>query len=50
VEESKAEGQQPETEKTDPAEADAKQAEKTGQGGKKPGVPPAAGPDIKWDG
>lgn len=50
MEESKAAGQQPETEKTDPADADAKQAEEAGQGRKKPGVPPASGPDIKWEG
>ncbi|MDR2986653.1 MAG: hypothetical protein LBV34_17625 [Nocardiopsaceae bacterium] len=47
MEESKAAGEQPETEKTDPADADAKQAEEAGKGHKKP---PASGPDIKWDG
>ena len=50
MEESKAAGQQPESEKPDPAEVDAEQAEEKGQGGKKPSAPPASGPDIKWEG
>jgi hypothetical protein len=50
MEESKAAGQQPESENPEPAEVDAEQEEETGQGGKKPGTPPTSGPDIKWEG